>query len=74
MRVQSCFPFTVSVCLNGRNWLARQMDRAGIDYQQCENCFLKLSDLVAAQALMNQQLQTDWPKVLATAQRGSPPG
>jgi hypothetical protein len=50
------------------------MDRAGIDYQQCENCFLKLSDLVAAQALMNQQLQTDWPKVLATAQRGSPPG
>lgn len=64
VRVQSWFPFTVSVCLNGRNWLARQMDRAGLKYQQCENCFLKLSDPAAAQALMNQQLQTDWPKVL----------
>jgi hypothetical protein len=64
MRVQSWFPFTVTVCLNGRNWLARQMDRAGLQYQQCENCFLKLSDPAAAQALMNQQLQTDWPKVL----------
>ena len=64
VRVQSWFPFTVSICLNGRNWLARQMDRAGIEYRQCENCFLKLSDPVAAQALMNQQLQTDWPKVL----------
>jgi len=64
VRVQSWFPFTVTVCLNGRNWLARQMDQAGIDYRQCENCFLELSDPVAAQALMNQQLQTDWPKVL----------
>ena len=64
VRVQSWFPFTVTVCLNGRNWLARQMDQAGIDYRQCENCFLKLSDPVAAQALMNQQLQADWPKVL----------
>ena len=64
VRVQSWFPFTVTICLNGRNWLARQMDRAGIDYRQCGNCFLKLSDPVAAQELMNQQLQTDWPKVL----------
>ena len=33
VRVQSWFPFTVSICLNGRNWLAQQMDQAGIDYQ-----------------------------------------
>jgi hypothetical protein len=31
VRVKSWFPFMVSICLNGRNWLARQMDRAGID-------------------------------------------
>jgi hypothetical protein len=64
VRVQSWFPFTVTVGLNGRNWLARQMDQAGINYRRCENCFLQLSDPGAAQALMNQQLQTDWPKVL----------
>ena len=31
VRVQSWFPFSVDVCLNGREWLARQMDSAGID-------------------------------------------
>jgi hypothetical protein len=64
VRVQSWFPFTVEVCLNGREWLARQMDRAGIGYEQADNCFIKLQDPVAAQALVDEQLQTDWPKVL----------
>lgn len=73
VRVQSWFPFTVSICLNGRNWLAQQMDQAGIDYQQCENCFLKLSDPVAAQVLMNRQLQSDWPKVLRQLLREAHP-
>ncbi len=36
VRVQSWFPFTVEVCLNGREWLARQMDRAGLRYQKAE--------------------------------------
>jgi hypothetical protein len=39
VRVQSWFPFTVEICLNGREWLARQMSRAGIGYQQAGNCF-----------------------------------
>jgi hypothetical protein len=50
VRVQSWFPFTVEVCLNGREWLARQMDRAGLRYQQADNCFIKLKDAAAAQA------------------------
>jgi hypothetical protein len=29
-RVQSWFPFTIDFCLNAREWLAKQMDRAGI--------------------------------------------
>ncbi len=64
VRVQTWFPFTVSVCLNGREWLARQMDRAGIGYEQRDNCFVKVSDPKAAQALLNQQLQSDWAKLL----------
>jgi hypothetical protein len=64
VRVQSWFPFTVEVCLNGREWLARQMDRAGLGYEQVDNCFIKLQNPVAAQALLDEQLQTDWPKVL----------
>ena len=39
-RIQSWFPFQIRVCLNGREWLARQMDRQGMAYQRRENCFL----------------------------------
>jgi len=64
VRVQSWFPFTVEVCLNGREWLGRQMDRAGLGYEQADNCFIKLQDPVMTQALLDEQLHTDWPKVL----------
>ena len=64
VRVQTWFPFTVSVCLNGREWLARQMDRAGITYEQRGNCFVKLSDPKAAQVLLDKQLRSDWAKLL----------
>ena len=64
VRVQTWFPFSVDVCLNGREWLARQMDRAGLGYEQRENCFVRVSDPVRAQALLEEQLRTEWPKVL----------
>ena len=64
VRVQTWFPFTVDVCLNGREWLARQMTRAGLRYEQRDNCFVRVSDPVRAQALLDAQLRTDWPKVL----------
>jgi hypothetical protein len=64
VRVQSWFPFTVEVCLNGREWLARQMDRAGLKYRQADNCFIKLKDVAKTQALLDEQLHTDWAQVL----------
>jgi len=64
LRVQSWFPFTVDICLNARHWLARQMDRAGLNYQQRDNCFIWLADPVAAQALLDEQLRTAWAQVL----------
>ena len=63
-RVQTWLPFTVSVCVNGREWLARRMDAAGIGYRRRENCFVDLADVGRAQALMDGQLTTDWRGVL----------
>ncbi len=63
-RIQTYFPFSIQVCLNGREWLARQMDRAGIGYLRRENGFVWIEDMEAAQALMQEQLHTPWPKVL----------
>ena len=64
VRVQTWFPFTVDVCLNGREWLAHQMERAGLTFEQRENCFVRVSDAVRAQALLDEQLRTDWPDQL----------
>jgi hypothetical protein len=64
VRVQTWFPFTVDICLNGRDRLARQMDAAGLAYRQRDNCFVWVQDAPRAQALLDQQLRTDWPRLL----------
>jgi len=63
-RLQTWFPFTMHVCLNGREWLARQMDHAKLDYLRQDNCFVELGDPSRAQRLFDRQLQTDWPSLL----------
>ncbi len=59
-RIQTWFPFDIYVCLNGREWLARQMDRGGMSYHREENCFLGIEDPREAQRLMGRQLRTRW--------------
>jgi hypothetical protein len=64
-RIQTWFPFSIQICMNGREWLARQMDRAGMAYRQQDNCFPWVADWEQAQRLMNTQLQADWPELLS---------
>jgi hypothetical protein len=64
VRAQTWFPFTVDLCLNGRDWLARQMDAAGLAYRQRDNCFVWVEDARRAQQLLDEQLRTDWPRLL----------
>jgi hypothetical protein len=63
-RLRSWFPFDMQVCLNGREWLARQLDQAGLGYARADNCFTALADFARAQVLLSAQLQTDWPTLL----------
>ena len=60
VRVQSWYPFTVDICLNGRARLARQMDEPQLAYRRADNCFLDLADPPAAQKLADAQLNLDW--------------
>lgn len=64
VRLQTWFPFNVFICLNGRHWLEQQLIRKGIAYTKDRNCFPWIEDVVAAQALMHQQLKTNWSKLL----------
>lgn len=63
-RIQTWFPFNVQICLNGREWLARQMDHAGLAYTRRENCFTRIEDFPKAQKLMDRQLKANWPRIL----------
>ena len=63
-RIQTWFPFRIQICLNGREWLARQMDQAGLGYVRQGNCFPWIENFAEAQRLMEQQLSTDWPEAL----------
>ena len=63
-RLQTWFPFTIHICLNGREWLARQMDAAGLAYVQRDNCFVQLANVAQAQALLDQQLRRNWNSFL----------
>ena len=64
LRLQTWFPFAIHLCLNGRLWLARQLDQAGIGYVQRDNCFTWIEDLPRAQELAHAQLQNHWPLLL----------
>jgi hypothetical protein len=63
-RIQTWFPFTIQVCLNGREWLARQMAAEDISYARADNCFVRLDRPARAQELMDAQLNVNWPTLL----------
>lgn len=60
LRLQTWYPFLIHICLNGHEWLARQMDQQGLRYERVDNRFIWVEDFAAAQALADQQLRTDW--------------
>lgn len=59
-RIQCWFPFAIQVCINGREWLSRNLDKKGISYDRYENCFPWIADFGLAQKLMDKQLNTNW--------------
>jgi hypothetical protein len=73
LRLQTWFPFNLHVCLNGREWLARQMDQAGLGYVRRDNTFTHVADLEQAQQLFDQQLKGNWEVFLRRLTQQSHP-
>lgn len=59
-RIQTWFPFAIQMWMNGREWLARRMDREALAYRRHDNCFPWIADFARAQELMDQLHATDW--------------
>jgi hypothetical protein len=64
-RLQTWLPFNLTVNVNGREWLSRQMDAAGTGYRRADNCFTAVEDPAAAQALLDRQVHFDFAGELA---------
>jgi len=63
-RIQTWFPFNIQIAINGREWLSRQMEKAGIRYRKEGNCLVWIEDYEQAQALLTRQLETHWVDLL----------
>src|SRR5262245_49690109 len=74
VRLQTWFPFTIQVCVNGHEWLARQLDKRGLGYRRLDNACLALADPGRAQRLADRFATLPWPGILdRLARRVNPP-
>jgi hypothetical protein len=64
VRVQSMFPFTAQIYVNGHEWLARQMYKRRIGFVQADNAFVDIDDFDHAQELANRFSKLDWVEIL----------
>jgi hypothetical protein len=73
-RIQTWFPFTIQVWINGREWLHRRFLEKNIrGYVKEQNCFTRLADPKQAQQLFDRLLDTSWqPALDDIAQRLNP--
>ncbi len=73
VRLQSWFPFTMQIYINGREWLARRLEQRHIRYQRYDNKITQVNDLAATKALCKKLAHRQWPRVLnAFARRVNP--
>ena len=63
VRIQSWWPFEVQIYINGHEWLARQLDKAGIGYVKVDNYFLQIDDIAAAQKVCEKFAHRPWERV-----------
>jgi hypothetical protein len=64
IRMQTWFPYRIQIAMNGREWLARQLEQAGIGHERLGNKILQVDDFNAMQPLLDRQLNTNWCSLL----------
>jgi hypothetical protein len=64
VRLQTWAPFTCQVYANGHDYVARQLKKKGIAFEQVDNAFVQLGDAAAAQRSADRFTKLPWPKIL----------
>jgi hypothetical protein len=65
IRIQTWAPYEIQIAMNGREWLRRQLDEAGVEYHRDGNKFFHIGDYEKAQQLLDKQLDTMWVETLS---------
>jgi len=74
VRIQTWFPFTVQVYINGHEWLARKMTQHGIGHVQVENAFVQIDDCRRAQRFADHLAhKKNFPRLLEAFARKTNP-
>lgn len=64
VRLQTWLPFTIQVCINGREYLGKRLTKEGIEHQQQRNCFTSIKNIKMAQRIMDELSNRRWEGVL----------
>jgi hypothetical protein len=73
VRIQGWIPYECQIYINGREWLARQLDRHHIGYVRYDNSLLAIDDIETASKLCEHFAHRAWSRVLnAFARRLNP--
>lgn len=64
IRIQTWFPFTIQVYVNGHHWLARQLHDKGIGFVQQDNAFTNLDNPSKAQKIADRFPHLPWVTIL----------
>jgi hypothetical protein len=64
-RIQTYFPFTVRIGMNGRQWLYQQLRKRQVAFQPQGNLLLSVADVPLAQELLDAQVHADYVKILS---------
>ena len=64
VRIATWLPFGIHVCLNGREYLAKRMEKAGMAFKQRENCFVWIEDMERAQKMLFDMESRKWERWL----------
>ena len=65
IRLQTWMPFMVQIALNGREWLGRSLQSAGIGHERRHNKIIACDDFARAQSLLDRQVNhSNWRRIL----------
>jgi hypothetical protein len=63
VRISTWFPYPIQIYINGHHWLARELDKRGMEYKMRDNAFTWIKDGEAAQKLADRLPHRPFKKI-----------